>query len=35
VQWKQARNIWQNAAIRTVIYLLASPVRWIRRSSRA
>ena len=31
VQWKQAGNIWQNAAIRTAIYLLVSPVRWVRR----
>jgi hypothetical protein len=30
VQWKQARNIWHNAAMRTVVYVLASPLRWIR-----
>jgi hypothetical protein len=31
VQWSQAKNIWQNAAIRTVFYLAATPVRWVRR----
>jgi hypothetical protein len=28
VQWPQAGNIWQNAAIRTGIYLAMTPVRW-------
>ncbi|HEX7974084.1 MAG TPA: hypothetical protein VF498_06730 [Anaerolineales bacterium] len=28
VQWSEARNIWHNAAIRTGIYMLMSPVRW-------
>lgn len=27
VQWSQAKNIWQNAAIRTVFYTISSPVR--------
>jgi len=31
VQWKHARNIWQNAAIRTMVYLVGSPFRWVRR----
>jgi hypothetical protein len=31
VQWKQAKNIWKNAGIRTVFYLLGAPVRWVRR----
>lgn len=31
VQWSQARNIWKNAAVRTVFYLLGAPVRWARR----
>jgi hypothetical protein len=31
VQWSQAKNIWQNAAIRTVFYLATSPLRWVRR----
>jgi hypothetical protein len=31
LQWSEARNIWQNAAIRTTFYTLAAPVRWLRR----
>jgi hypothetical protein len=31
VQWRQAKNIWNNAAIRTVFYLLAAPVRWLKK----
>ena len=31
VQWSHAGNIWNNAAIRTFFYLLASPFRWIAR----
>jgi hypothetical protein len=30
VQWSQARNIWKNAGIRTVFYLLGAPLRWVR-----
>jgi hypothetical protein len=30
MQWSQAGNIWQNAAIRTAIYTMLSPLRWIR-----
>jgi hypothetical protein len=29
VQWSEAKNIWKNAAIRTVFYLAAAPVRWL------
>jgi hypothetical protein len=32
VQWSEARNIWHNAALRTVIYTLSAPLRWIRHS---
>ena len=28
VQWSQAKNIWQSAAVRTVFYKLAAPLRW-------
>jgi hypothetical protein len=28
VQWSEARNVWRNAAIRTGIYLMLTPVRW-------
>jgi hypothetical protein len=31
LQWQQARNIWQNSAIRTTFYLLGTPIRWIGR----
>jgi hypothetical protein len=31
MQWGEAKNIWQNAAIRTALYTLASPVRWLGR----
>ena len=34
VQWSEAKNIWHNAAVRTGIYLLASPLRWIRNLAR-
>lgn len=30
VQWSEAKNIWHNAAVRTGIYYLISPVRWLR-----
>ena len=33
LQWSQAKNIWQNAAIRTVFYTLGAPVRWLRAAS--
>ena len=29
VQWSEAKNIWQNAVIRTMIYKIVTPVRWI------
>jgi hypothetical protein len=31
LQWSEAKNIWQNAAIRTTFYTLAAPLRWIGR----
>ena len=34
VQWSQFWNIWQNAAIRTFLYKMLTPVRWtIKRAS--
>lgn len=35
VQWSQAKNIWHNAAIRTVIYVLGAPLRWFKRKDSA
>ncbi len=29
-QWSEAKNIWHNAAIRTVFYRLGTPLRWAR-----
>src|SRR5260370_9048494 len=34
VQWSQAKNVWHNAAMRTTMYKMAAPLRWIRRSRR-
>lgn len=31
VQWARAGNAWHNAQIRTILYQLAAPVRWVRR----
>jgi len=31
VQWAYARNIWHSAAIRTVVYKLSAPLRWVGR----
>jgi hypothetical protein len=31
LQWSKAKNIWQNAAIRTTLYLIGTPFRWISR----
>ena len=30
VQWRNARNVWSNAIIRTTLYTLAAPVRRVR-----
>ena len=31
LQWSQAKNIWQNAAIRSALYAMSAPVRWVYR----
>ena len=31
LQWRYAGNIWNNAAISTFLYVLATPFRWIGR----
>jgi hypothetical protein len=31
LRWREAKNIWHNAAIRTVLYALAAPLRWLWR----
>ena len=30
VQWSQAGNIWHNSAIRTGMYMMMAPVRWVK-----
>jgi hypothetical protein len=35
VQWSEAKNIWKNAGIRTVFYVLGTPVRWLRSPFRS
>ena len=34
LQWRAVGAIWQNAAIRTVFYGAAAPLRWLRRGIR-
>lgn len=34
VQWSGAKNLWQNAAIRTTFYTVGAPVRWVSRKLR-
>jgi len=29
--WSQAKNLWKNAAIRSGVYMVAAPIRWMRR----
>ncbi len=29
IQWSQAKNIWRNAGVSTIIYKMAAPLRWI------
>jgi hypothetical protein len=31
LQWANAGNVWQNAAIRTLLFNMNAPVRWLRR----
>lgn len=30
-QWSQAKNVWHNAAIRSMLYTMAAPARWVAR----
>lgn len=34
LQWSEAKNIWHNAALRTVWYTLGAPLRWLKRFLR-
>jgi hypothetical protein len=31
-QWRKAGNIRHNAAIRTTLYYLSAPIRWVKRA---
>jgi hypothetical protein len=30
-QWSKAGNVWHNAFVRTTLYTLSAPIRWLRR----
>lgn len=30
LQWSQARNVWHNAGVRSMLYTAAAPLRWVR-----
>lgn len=34
LQWSQAKNIWHNSAIRTTLYRLSAPFRWVAQVFR-
>lgn len=34
LQWSQAKNIWHNSAIRTTLYTITTPIRWVGRLFR-
>jgi hypothetical protein len=31
IQWSEAKAIWRNAGVRTMLYLMGEPVRWAQR----
>ncbi len=33
MQWRYAGNVWQNAGVRTTLYKLAAPLRWLTRKN--
>jgi hypothetical protein len=32
-QWSQITNLWYNAGVRSILYMLTAPLRWLRRRS--
>jgi hypothetical protein len=34
-QWKNAKNVWHNSAVRSTLYMLGAPVRWVRGALRS
>ncbi len=35
MQWGQWKNVWRNAMIRTTLYVMASPLRWVRGTRKS
>lgn len=31
LQWREAKNIWRNAGLWTMLYLMGEPIRWVQR----
>jgi Domain of unknown function (DUF1990) len=29
-QWSQVKNVWRNAGVRSMLYTMAAPMRWVR-----
>jgi hypothetical protein len=34
MQWREGKNIWQNAAVRSGIHTVVTPIRWARNRLR-
>jgi hypothetical protein len=34
IQWSYMKNVWNNAGVRTTLYALAAPIRWMTRPFR-
>jgi len=34
IHWAKATNVWQNATVRSVLYMTTAPVRWVGRGRR-
>jgi hypothetical protein len=35
IRWSRATNMWTNATVRSVLYTMTTPVRWVRRGGRS
>lgn len=33
-QWSKVSNVWHNASVRSMLYTMAAPMRWLRRGAR-
>jgi hypothetical protein len=34
LRWSRAANVWTNATVRSVLYTVTTPLRWVRRGNR-